>query len=193
MRIFGGICRNRNFVVPKGVEVRPTAGIVREALFNICQNVIEGSSFLDVFAGSGAMGLEALSRGAEEVVFIDKSKVAVRYIKKNLVDLHLEANGRVVCGDGIKMLSKIEGTFDIIYIDPPYGQGGYSEGERNTYAMLALRAIDEGVLLKDGGQLFLEESQDSKEVDEFKATTLTLYKKRSFGRTVLRQYRKISL
>ena len=168
MKIFSGTHKNRKLIVPK--ETRPTSGLLREALFNICQNYIEGASFLDLFAGSGAMGFEALSRGAKNVVFVDNNKEAIKNIKKNILEFGFENKTKVFCYDCIKAIKKIVEKFDIIYIDPPYNKG---------YSEIILEDID---LLKKDGFLFLEESTKVK-LENFK--NLQFVGKKVFGSSTL--------
>lgn len=97
---------------------------MRETLFNWLAPFIEGARCLDLFAGSGALGLEALSRGAAEVVFVDRERVLVERIRQHLTRLDALAGGRVEHADAVSYLrSAVDGTFDIVFLDPPYGQG----------------------------------------------------------------------
>lgn len=121
MRIAGGTLKGRELKSPKGGKTRPTSSKVRESLFNILQNEIEGATFLDLFAGSGSMGIEALSRGAEAATFIEKEKMAATVLRENLKNLGLEA--RLIQADvfaAVPRLVKKGDTFTIIYADPPY-------------------------------------------------------------------------
>ena len=121
MKILAGKYKNRPLKTPKGDRTRPTASKVRESIFSILQNQIEGARFLDLFAGSGSMGLEALSRGAESAVFIEKNRLAASCIRENLAKLGIIAS--VLQQDAqtaLKRLTKEKEQFDIIYIDPPY-------------------------------------------------------------------------
>lgn len=123
MRIIGGTYRGRKLFPPKDYEIRPTGDRVKEALFNILQMRIRGAEFLDVFAGSGAIGIEAISRGANST-FLESSNEAVKLIKQNLS--LISSTARVIHGnsvDSIPMLYKQGARFDIIYIDPPYKSG----------------------------------------------------------------------
>ena len=98
MRVIAGEFRSRRIISPPGMTTRPTPERLRETLFDILQSVIEGAIFIDAFAGTGAVGIEALSRGARHVVFIEKDKRAVEVIQKNLACLKLEARSRVISG-----------------------------------------------------------------------------------------------
>jgi 16S rRNA (guanine966-N2)-methyltransferase len=118
MRVIGGQYRSRRLQSMPGMEVRPTTDKIREALFNILSPEIEGSVFVDAYAGTGAVGIEALSRGARHAIFIEKDRAAVNLIKSNLAALGLEARARVIHGLAALHLGNLES--DIVFIDPPY-------------------------------------------------------------------------
>ena len=123
MRIIGGEFRSRILAEFKGDNVRPTSDRAREALFNILALKVRGARVLDLFSGSGALGLESLSRGASEVVFNDLSKDSVAILKKNLSTLNIPVNGeraKVYQGDYAITLQLLRGQFDLIFLDPPY-------------------------------------------------------------------------
>lgn len=123
MRIIGGIFRGRQLNELTAEGVRPTSDRAREAVFNLIQNGVSGANVLDLFAGSGAMGLEALSRGANKAVFCDVSKIACEAVKSNIQKLNVK-NAEVFNGDFksvLKTLSAKGEVFDLIFIDPPYG------------------------------------------------------------------------
>lgn len=111
--------------VPKGLSLRPTSDHVKETLFNIIAAEVPRSTVLDVFAGTGNIGIEALSRGAERAIFIEKSPAHVRVLRRNLALCGLESQSEIYCGDANKILlkfHKLGRKFDIIYLDPPYRQ-----------------------------------------------------------------------
>ena len=123
IRIIAGIFKGRKIKTPKSGSTRPTQAIVREAVFNICQNEIANSKFLDLYAGSGAVGLEALSRGAKAATFIEQDKTALSCIIGNIKLLDLEEKAKVLplsLEKGVEKLARENVTFDLIYIDPPY-------------------------------------------------------------------------
>ena len=120
MRIVGGIYKGRKLFEFKGYEVRPTSDMTRESLFNILNAKIAGKSFLDLFCGTGAMGIEALSRGASKVYFNDKARDSLAILRKNLDKLKVEENYSVSNLDAITMLKASSEKFDIIFVDPPY-------------------------------------------------------------------------
>jgi 16S rRNA (guanine966-N2)-methyltransferase len=131
MRIVGGSFRGRRLVAPEGQSTRPTADRTREALFNVLRHAawaprLEGARVMDLFAGSGALGLEALSRGAAHCLFVDRSAPARAAIGANIAALALEARARIVGRDAAKLAPRggVDGpAFDLAFLDPPYGQG----------------------------------------------------------------------
>jgi 16S rRNA (guanine966-N2)-methyltransferase len=132
---------------------------MRESLFNICQNFIEGAHFLDIFAGSGAIGFEALSRSASFATFIDASKEAVQCMEKNAAWLQVKAHCRILYGDVFKLLERLEkkqDKFDIIFADPPYNTPVHT-GSPVLISTQIVRFLDEHPLLTPGGKLFIEE------------------------------------
>lgn len=123
MRVITGTARGRRLITLEGNDVRPTTDRVKEALFSIVQFELEGRRVLDLFAGSGQLGIEALSRGAESAIFVDRSKKAADVVKANLASTGLSKNASVFCGDSIAFLKTFSGTFDIAFLDPPYSTG----------------------------------------------------------------------
>ncbi|MBR6917283.1 MAG: 16S rRNA (guanine(966)-N(2))-methyltransferase RsmD [Clostridia bacterium] len=149
MRIITGSARGIQLETPEGMETRPTAERVKEALFSMIQFDIEGRRVLDLFAGSGQLGLEALSRGASHATFIDSSREAADIILKNAAKTRLKERARVAVMDYSAYLSgkKRDETFDIVFLDPPY----------NTDMMAnALRMILSDGILNDGGYIVCE-------------------------------------
>ena len=122
MRVITGKARGRILETLKGDDVRPTTDKVKEAVFSAIQFEIEGRHFLDLFAGSGQMGIEALSRGAAHTTFIDKSKLATKVIERNLTVTNLKQSARVYTTDSVEFIRNTSEEFDIIYVDPPYGK-----------------------------------------------------------------------
>ena len=125
MRVITGTARGRRLVTPAGLATRPTSEMAKEAIFSIIQFEVEGSMVLDLFAGSGQLGIEALSRGAKEAVFVENNRAAVRCIQDNLKFTHLEQQATVLPFDVLAALARLEGQrpFQIIFMDPPYGKG----------------------------------------------------------------------
>ena len=126
MRVITGSARRLNLVTIPGNDTRPTTDRIKETLFNILQPEIPGRRFLDLFAGSGAIGIEALSRGAAEAVFVENNRKAQACIKENLRTTHLFSQGRLMECDVLSALTRLdrEGQeFDVIFMDPPYNKG----------------------------------------------------------------------
>ncbi|MDN5344322.1 MAG: hypothetical protein PWQ18_433 [Clostridia bacterium] len=126
LRIIAGQARGRRLRTPRGQTTRPTSDRVREALFNILGLRVVDSLCLDLFAGSGAVGLEALSRGAREVFFVESNRQALAVLKANLLTTGFAARGHIVAADVRRALGDLAGrglAFDLIFIDPPYRQG----------------------------------------------------------------------
>lgn len=145
MRVIGGKYRSRVLSEFAGDNVRPTSDRAREALFNILSLKIYGARVLDLFAGSGALGIESLSRGAKEAIFNDFSKDSVAIVKKNLTTLKIAINGeeaKVMQSDYLACLEMARGQFDLIFIDPPY---------RFDYGEKALKKIAQKGLLSENG------------------------------------------
>jgi 16S rRNA (guanine(966)-N(2))-methyltransferase RsmD len=127
MRVIAGIYRSRILKSLKGLALRPTSDRLRETLFNVLSAGIQSSRFLDVFAGTGAVGIEALSRGAEHVCFIENHAPSAALIRKNLSALNVHSGVTVICADAIRGLETLEvkvkagdPAYDYIFIDPPY-------------------------------------------------------------------------
>ena len=142
MRIVAGTLRSRQLKSLKGLALRPTSDRLRETLFNILGTRVEGSRFLDLFAGSGAIGIEAISRGAVSAVFVENHSAAVGLIRANLASLRIESGARVVLAEvaaAIRTLEKLpDAAFDFIFLDPPYAEEKQYEG--------TLRALEKSLL-----------------------------------------------
>lgn len=144
MRVITGTARGRRLKEPKGMAIRPTGDHVKESIFNIIQFDIEGRRVLDLFAGTGQLGIEALSRGAASVTFIDESTEAVKLVRENL--RHCELEGQVLQTEALGYLEHC-GKFGLIFIDPPYDTG---------LAEKALKKIIEFDILSEGGIIICE-------------------------------------
>ena len=159
MRVTGGILCGRRIRVPAGWAVRPTEDRVREALFSILGDRIPGARFLDLCGGSGAVGLEALSRGAGAVVWVESSRKVLPVLRENVQQLGFEGPElQVVGGDALRFLEKglASPVFDVIFADPPYRSCG-SHGEQDMLAAL-LSAVERGRRLSQDGLFVMEES-----------------------------------
>ena len=144
MRVITGTARGRRLKEPKNMNIRPTSDKVKESIFNIVQFDIEGRRVLDLFAGTGQLGIEALSRGAKSAVFVDENNEAVRIVRENLA--HCGLRGDVVRTDAVSYLNNC-GKFDLIFIDPPYSSGIVDK---------VLAKIIQFDILADGGIIICE-------------------------------------
>ncbi len=127
MRIIAGTYRSRLLAAPKGLATRPTSDRLRETLFNVLAPRIRGARFLDLYAGSGAVGIEALSRGAAQVVWVERAAPALKVLGANLEKLGLRGRARVHAGGVAAFLRRSEEEFDIVFLDPPYDAPGEYE------------------------------------------------------------------
>ncbi|MEW6623307.1 MAG: 16S rRNA (guanine(966)-N(2))-methyltransferase RsmD [Bacillota bacterium] len=121
MRVISGSAKGRKISAPKGMRLRPTSDRVKEAIFNIIAPHVVGCRFLDLFAGTGNIGIEALSRGASKCTFIDQWSQSIKYIKLNLEKLAILDKSIVIKGDVKKIVEVLDDTYDIVFMDPPYG------------------------------------------------------------------------
>ena len=177
MRIIGGTARGRRLKAPKGSAIRPTADRVREALFNILPRDLSGQRVLDLFAGSGSLSLEALSRGAASALLVDDSAEAAGLIRRNLETLGFADRARIWSQPVGKALSRLtaEGAaYDAIFLDPPYDHGWVEK---------ALTMISRGRVLEAGGIAVAEHSM--RERIEERYGELTRRDRRRYGDTVL--------
>ncbi len=177
MRIITGEYRGRRLEAPYGNDVRPTGDKVRESVFNLLMYDIEGAVFCDLFAGTGAVGLEALSRGAEKAYFCDASRDSIKIIKNNIEKCKASEKSRILAGDYLSVLRRIREKVDIFYIDPPYSAG---------YYVPALEEIDSLDLLSENGIIIAEHRADEKLPE--KAGRFRVFKEKKYGHTRLTMY-----
>lgn len=177
MRIISGTARGTNLYTLEGNTTRPTLDRVKESLFNIIQNNILDSVFLDLFSGSGAIGLEAASRGARKSILCDKSKDAIKIINKNIEKTHLEKKVELYNLDYEVLLNtKIKEKLDIIYIDPPYN---------SDFAINAIQIIIEKKLVNEDSIIIIETDDEEKILDKLKNMKVEITDKRKYGRAIL--------
>lgn len=176
MRIISGLARGTKLYTLEGKYTRPTLDRVKESLFNIIQNDIPNSTFLDLFSGSGAIGLEAASRGAKKVILCDNSKEAIQIIKKNIEKTHLEEKVELYQLDYQRLLKdKIKEEIDIIYIDPPY---------ETDYAIKSIQILIENKLINEDTNIIIE--TDRKEIiNQIEKMQVEIKDKRKYGRATL--------
>ena len=122
MRVITGTARGRKLVTPEGLEVRPTSDMAKEAIFSSIQYEVENCEMLDLFAGSGQMGVEALSRGARSVTFIDSDPKSIAAVKTNLKNCGFMEKSKVALMDSLSYIKNTTAAFDIAFLDPPYGK-----------------------------------------------------------------------
>lgn len=174
MRVVSGSAKGLKLLSLDSLVTRPTLDRVKEALFSILAPYIPGSSVLDLFSGSGALGIEALSRGAKEAVFVDNLPAALDIVKKNASRARVGQSSRFCLSDALNFLKSSPSSYDIIFLDPPYASGLYTP---------ALRLIYENSLLNAGGTVVLEWdfTLSAPEIPpEF-----TIIKERRYGRVAL--------
>ena len=147
MRVITGKARGVLLKTPDGMNTRPTADRVKEAVFSIINFDVPCAKILDLFAGTGQLGIEALSRGADKAVFVDEREDACRLVRENLKRSKLESSAQVVRGDAISFLSRTKEKFDIIFLDPPYAQDLLEN---------SLNLISEIDILQSGGIIVTE-------------------------------------
>ncbi len=175
MRIVSGIYRSRVLKEFKGSDIRPTSDIVRESLFNILMPIIGGNSFLDLFCGTAAVGIEAISRGADRVDFVDVSKDSVKLASENLASL--QRKERPVFSDGVSYLTRTANKYGIIFLDPPY---------KSDLGIKALETISKTDVLKEGGIVVYENEKPFEgEIDG-----LEKYDERRYGRAYVTFFRR---
>ncbi len=177
MRIIGGEARGRVVRLPAGSRIRPTADRVKESLFNILHSV-EGSYFLDLFAGSGNVGLETLSRGARFSIFVERDVRLVEAIRKNLAQLGFSERADVIAADaerGLGRLVQRKERFDIVFADPPYDEG---------LARETLQWLGKEDVLTENGIVVLQHSV-REELEGSRAQALVIADQRRYGDTML--------
>jgi 16S rRNA (guanine966-N2)-methyltransferase len=192
MHIIAGKYKNRRLHSPKGVTARPTISRVREAVFNMCSHTIQDGIFLDLFAGSGAMGFEALSRGAQRVIFVERDKKISSCIRKNAEELGVYDNVEIHRGSVFEILPYLfrsGHTFTHIYADPPYNTSHQWKGNDILFSEHTMALVDSLDLLLPEGTFFLEELR-SVDLEAFPTKTLSQKSCRSYGQTSLWQYIK---
>lgn len=183
MRIIGGSARSIPLRVPKG-EVRPTSDRVREAAFSLLGGLIEGARCLDLYAGSGALGIEALSRGAASCVFVDQARASCDAVGENLAKAKLAVAATVRCMDAERYLRTATGTFDLVFADPPYSKPGRPD------LAAALVGSDELIAaLAPGAMVLLETAKGAGKTPHH--ARLELLDTRQYGETQLAFFRRV--
>ena len=179
MRVISGKAKGTKLNSIDDISTRPTLDRVKESLFNIIQNKIEDSIVLDLFAGSGAIGIECISRGSKKVYFCEKSHIASKMIFQNIEKTRFLENSVILEKDYKKCLEQLKKEnilFDIIYIDPPYDK---------DIAINAVNQILEFNLLNEDGIIIVETDDEKRELEELENTQLVVYDLRKYGRVSL--------
>ena len=179
MRVITGKAKGITLSTPKGFNTRPTADRVKEALFSVIQFDIPGARVLDLFGGSGQLGIEALSRGAKSAVFVDASEEACRLIRENLKRTKMETEGKVFRCDYQNYLKRCKESFDIIILDPPYAE---------VFLENALKMITEIDILQSGGIIITERPLGKDLLYDFDGFSRSRDYK--YGNTLIALYRK---
>lgn len=179
MRVITGKARGVQLKTPEGMLTRPTTDRVKEALFSVIHFDLPGARVLDLFGGTGQLGIEALSRGAKSAVFVDQREDACRLIRENLKRTKLEADAKVVRSDYLDYLKRCRETFDIILLDPPYAE---------VFLENALKCITEIDILQSGGIIVAERPADKELPFEFEGYSRS--KDYKYGKTLITLYRK---
>ncbi len=179
MRVITGSARGVRLKTPDGLKTRPTSDRVKEALFSAIQFEVQGARFLDLFAGTGQMGIEALSRGAQSAVFVDEWKNACNLVRDNLQLTKLSDRARIVNQDYLSYLKNCRETFDIVFLDPPYAE---------IFLENALNKISEIDILSDRGIIICERPAE-KQLD-LEISGLQRCKDYKYGKTWITIFRK---
>ena len=176
MRIISGKARGTKLYSLTGDNTRPTLDRVKESLFNIIQAHIPEANVLDLFAGSGALGIEALSRGANKVTFCDASYRAIQIIKKNIQKAHFEEYSEVMQADYLECIKKGKLSFDVIFVDPPY---------KANIAVCAIEKILQYDLLSENGIIILETDEVERDLKSLEELDIVVTDVRKYGRVNL--------
>ncbi len=177
MRIISGKARGTKLYTLEGTATRPTLDRVKESLFNIIQNDIEDSTILDLFSGSGAIGLEFLSRGAKKAVLCDNSKDAIKIIKQNVQKTHFEEKAEVYNMEFTKLIERLQKQkFDIIYIDPPYD---------TDFIKISIEKIIEYKLINEKTKIIVETDDETRILKQIEKMDVEITDKRKYGRATI--------
>ena len=179
MRVITGKARGIVLKTPDGMATRPTTDRVKEALFSIIQFDIPNARVLDLFGGTGQLGIEALSREAKSAVFVDERDDACKLIKENLKRTHLESSAKVIRSDYMAFLRNCKETFDIIFLDPPYAE---------VFLENSLKMITEIDILQSGGIIVTERPVDKELLIDLQGYSRS--KDYKYSRTILTIFRK---
>ncbi|HID29605.1 MAG TPA: 16S rRNA (guanine(966)-N(2))-methyltransferase RsmD [Desulfobacterales bacterium] len=180
VRIIGGALRGKKLYSIKGLAIRPTTDYVRESVFNILANGVEDAVVLDLFAGAGTLGIEALSRGAETAVFVDKAPQAIKVLTRNICACCLEGRSTILRRDilhGLRFLKSIDRAFGLVFIDPPYDKG---------FVERTMQLLDRAESTSDRVSIIVEHNRH--EALPEKVARYVLCDQRDYGKTLVSFY-----
>lgn len=185
LKLTSGKYKGKKLSTPSGMNTRPTSEKIRQAVFDSAQNIVEGCTFLDLYAGSGAMGLEAVSRGAKMAVFVEKDNSAISSIEKNIDDLGVDEKTLVISNDIFRAITHLEFSvlqFNLIFIDPPYSD--IPVAEKDIKKLLEL--LDKSPILQKKGKLYLEFASASQlDFSKIKLQRLQWHATKNYGNSKL--------
>ncbi len=173
MRIISGIRKGLKLKSPEGMNTRPTTDRVKESVFNLLQFQIPCDAVLDLFAGSGALGIEAISRHCGHATFVDQNRQAVALIQENIGTAHFQESATVICKDALSFLMDCDTSFDLIFLDPPYNMG---------FLDPVLQKIADKSLLKENGIIVIESEENGEVVD---TSLFSVRRVAKYGKTVI--------
>ena len=179
MRIIAGELKGRKLTAPRDESVRPTAEKVREAVFSMLQNEIPDAVVLDLFAGTGSLGLEALSRGARRAFFVDKDRRSIAMVKSNVISCGMEDRSVIMCSDYSAAIGRIHEKADLVFLDPPYKAGLMED---------CLQRLSESSLLPEGGIIVAEHGREEILPDQL--LRLHRIRERKYGKVRVSVYEK---
>ncbi len=181
MRVITGLAKGKKIKAPPGKDTRPITDMIKGALFNVIGDRILDAQFLDLFAGSGSVGIEAISRGAKQATFVELSRTAVTIIRENLNNCKFSEKALIYETDvlkAIEILSRQNKTFDIVYIDPPF--------TNEAIFSLVMIKMGEADILKQNGMLIIRTKNGKELAEKFK--NLIQYRYNKYGDSCLRYY-----
>lgn len=181
MRVIAGKAKGKLLLAPKGMDTRPITAMMKEALFSMWHFSLPECMFLDLFAGSGSMGIEAISRGAKKAVFVENSRAAIEIIRKNIANCHMEAASEVHQDDvfrRISMFARSGQSFDIIYLDPPFTV--------ESIFLPVMEALANADILAPGGVIAIRSEKHFDMPGQFQ--NLIRYKQKKYGISMIHFY-----
>jgi len=183
VRVIGGALKGKKLYSIKGLAIRPTTDYLRESIFNILAGGVEDAVVLDLFAGTGSLGIEALSRGAATAVFVDKAPQAIKALTRNICACCLEGRSTILKRDilrGLSFLKSIDRAFELVFIDPPYDKG---------FVERTMQLLDRAESTLDRVSIVIEHSR--REVLPEKVARFILCDQRDYGKTLVSFYRHV--